>query len=51
MVAPKDGGPQEHMNRSISGKTVFVDVVKDLEVRSSWVRVALNPIEIGRAHV
>ena len=45
MVAPKDGGPQEHMNRSISGKTVFVDVVKDLEVRSSWVRVALNPID------
>ena len=33
------------MNRTISGKRVFVYVVKDLEVRSSWVRVALNPIE------
>ena len=37
--------PPEHVNRTISGKSVFVYVVKDLEVRSSWVRVALNPIE------
>ena len=33
------------MNRTLSGKRVFVYAVKDLEVRSSWVRVALNPIE------
>ena len=29
----------------MSRKRVFVYVVKDLEVRSSWVRVALNPTE------
>ena len=37
--------PPEHVNRTISGKRVFLYVLKDLEVRSSWVRVALNPIE------
>ena len=32
------------MNRTIFGKRVFADVVKDLEMRSSWVRVALKPM-------
>ena len=32
------------MNKTISGKRVFVDAFKDGEVRSSWVWVALNPI-------
>ena len=41
---PKRCVPPEHVNRTISGKRVFVDVVKDLEVRSSWVRVTLNPM-------
>ena len=45
MLAPKDVPPPEHVNRTISGKRVFLYVVKDLEVRSSCVRVALNPIE------
>ena len=37
---PKRCVPPEHVNRTISGKRVFVHVVKDLEVRSSWVTVA-----------
>ena len=32
------------MHKTISGKRVFVDAFKDIEVRSSWVWVALNPI-------
>ena len=40
MVATKDVSPQ---NRAISGERVFVDVVKDLKVRSSRVRVTFNP--------
>ena len=44
-AGPKRCVPREHVNRTISGKRVFVYVVKDLEVRSSWVRVTLNPIE------
>ena len=44
-AGPKRCVPPEHVNRTISGKRVSVYVVKDLEVRSSWVRVALNPIE------
>ena len=45
-----NGGPQrcvppEHGNRAISGKRVFVDVVKDLKVRSSRVRVTFNPTD------
>ena len=32
------------MSRTIFGKRVSVDVVKDLEVRLSWVRVALDPV-------
>ena len=39
MVATKDVSPQ---NRAISGKRVFVDVVKDIKVRSSRVRVTFN---------
>ena len=42
MVATKDVSPQ---NRAISGKRVFVDVVKDIKVRSSRVRVTFNPTE------
>ena len=45
MVAPKDVSPPEHRNRAISGKRVFVDVVKDLKVRSSRVRVTFNPTD------
>ena len=46
MVAPKDvPPPPEHGNRAISGKRVFVDVVKDLKVRSSRVRVTFNPTD------
>ena len=45
-----NGGPKrcalpEHRNRAISGKSVFVDVVKDLKVRSSRVRVTFNPTD------
>ena len=36
--------PPEHVNKTISGKRVFVDAFKDGEVKSSWVWVALNPI-------
>ena len=36
--------PPEHVNKTISGKRVFVDAVKDVKVRSSWAWVALNPI-------
>ena len=32
----------EHVNKAISGKRVFLDAVKDIEVRSRWVWVALN---------
>ena len=35
--------PPEHVTRTISGESVSIDVVKDLEVRRSWVTVALNP--------
>ena len=41
---PKRCFPPEHMSRTIFGKRVSVDVVKDLEVRLSWVRVALDPV-------
>jgi len=41
----------------IFGKGVFADVIKDLKMRSSWIRVALNPTtsvpireETGRRH-
>ena len=34
--------PLEHVNKAISGKRVFLDAVKDIEVRSRWVWVALN---------
>ena len=34
----------EHANKAISGKRVFVVAFEDVEVRSSWVWVALNPI-------
>jgi len=37
--------PPEHRNRAISGQRVFVDVVKDLKVRSSRVRVTFNPTD------
>ena len=36
--------PLEHVNKIVSGKRVFVDAFKDVEVRSSWMWVALNPI-------
>ena len=42
MVATKDVSLQ---NRAVSGKRVFVDVVKDIKVRSSRVRVTFNPTE------
>ena len=42
MVATKDVSPQ---NRAVSGKRVFVDVVKDIKVRSSRVRVTFNPTD------
>ena len=42
MMATKDVSPQ---NKAISGKRVFVDVVKDIKVRSSRVRVTFNPTE------
>ena len=35
----------EHVNRALSGKRVFGDVVKDLKLRSSRVRVTFNPIK------
>ena len=39
---PKRWVPPEHENRAISGKRVFVDAVKDVEVGSHWVWVALS---------
>ena len=42
MVATKDVYPQ---NRAISGKRLFADVVKDLKVRSSRVKVTFNPTD------
>ena len=42
---PKRCVPPEHGNRAISAKMVFVDVVKDLKVRSSRVRMTFNPTE------
>ena len=42
MVATKDVSLQ---NSAIFGKRVFVDVVKDIKVRSSRVRVTFNPTE------
>ena len=42
MVATKDVSPQ---NKTISEKRVFVDVVKDIKVRSSRVRVTFNPTD------
>ena len=42
---PKRWVPPEHENGAISGKRVFVDVVKDLKVRSSRVRVTFNPAD------
>ena len=41
-MATKDVSPQ---NRAISGKRVFVDIVKDIKVRSSRVRVTFNPTD------
>lgn len=32
----------EHVNKTISGKRVFVDAVKDVKVKSRWVWLALN---------
>ena len=37
--------PPEHRNRAISGKRVFIDIVKDLKVRSSRVRVTFSPTD------
>ena len=34
--------PPEHVNKTVSGKKVFVDSVKDVEVGSHWVWVALS---------
>ena len=42
IVATKDVSLQ---NRAISGKRVFVDIVKDIKVRSSRVRVTFNPTD------
>ena len=42
MVATKDVSPQ---NRTISGERVFVDVVKDIKVRSSRVKMTFNPTD------
>ena len=42
---PKRCVPPEHRNRAISGESVFVDVVKDLKVRSSRVKVTFNPTD------
>lgn len=42
MVFPQRWCPPEHMKGTIAGKTVFADVAEDLEMRSSWVRVALS---------
>ena len=36
--------PPEHVNKTMSQKRVFVVAFKDIEVRSSWVWVALNPV-------
>ena len=41
---PKRCVPPEHGNRAVSGQRVFVDVVKDLKVRSR-VRVTVNPTD------
>ena len=41
-MATKDVSLQ---NRAISGKRVFVDIVKDIKVRSSRVRVTFNPTD------
>ena len=41
-MATKDVSPQ---NRVISGKRVFVDIVKDIKVRSSRFRVTFNPTD------
>ena len=41
---PKRCVPPEHGNRAVSGQRVFVDVVKDLKVRSR-VRVTFNPTD------
>ena len=46
-----NGGPEwcvppEHVNKTISGKRVFVDAVKDVKVRSRWVWLALNRIRM-----
>ena len=38
--------PPEHVNKTISGKRVFVDAVKDVKVRSRWVWLALNLIRM-----
>ena len=38
--------PPEHVNKTISGKRVFVDAVKDVKVRSRWVWLALNRIRM-----
>ena len=46
-----NGGPKrcaphpDHVNRALSGKRVFGDVVKDLKLSSSRVRVTFNPIK------
>ena len=37
--------PPEHRNRAISGKRVFVDVIKDLKLRSYRVMVTFNPAD------
>ena len=42
MVATKDVSLQ---NRAVSGKRVFVDVVKDIKVRSSRVKMTFNPTD------
>ena len=41
-MANKDVSPQ---NRAISGERVFLDVVKDIKVSSSRVRVTFNPTD------
>ena len=42
MVATKDVSLQ---NSAIFGKRVFVDVVKDIKVRSSRVKMTFNPTD------
>ena len=41
---PKRCVPPEHVNKTVSGNRVFVDAFNDVEVRPSWVWVALNPV-------